>query len=48
MERQFLLSHLSHVAKEDTDNMTPFELDNWFELLKKRREEEQKAQQPKE
>ena len=47
MERQYLLGHFGHISKKDTDSMTPFELDNWFDILKKFREEEQKANQPK-
>jgi hypothetical protein len=43
MELQFVLSYNANVSKEDSDNMTPFELDNWFELLKKQRKLEEEA-----
>jgi hypothetical protein len=38
METQFVLSYYGKISKEDTDEMTPFELKNWFEFLKKQRE----------
>lgn len=40
MELQFVLAYQANVSKEDTDNMTPFELSNWFELLKKQKQVE--------
>lgn len=42
MEMQFVLSYLGHVSKTDSDEMTPFELQNWFKLLKKQKELEAK------
>jgi hypothetical protein len=38
MEKQFLLSYMGNISKVDSDEMTPFELNNWFELLKKQKE----------
>jgi hypothetical protein len=41
MELQFVLSYLGHISKEDSDNMTLFELKQWYEMLKKQRKLEQ-------
>ena len=41
MELQFVLSYAGNISKEDTDNMSLFELKNWFTLLKKQRQIEQ-------
>lgn len=38
MELQFLLSYLGNISKADSDEMTPFELNNWYEFLKKQKE----------
>lgn len=38
LELQFILSYLGNISKEDSDNMTPFELNNWYKLLKKQKE----------
>jgi hypothetical protein len=38
MEVQFILSYLGNISKTDSDNMTWFELNNWFSLLKKQKE----------
>jgi len=42
MELQFILSYLGNISKDDSDNMTPFELNNWYKLLKKQKELESK------
>lgn len=42
MEMQFVLSYLGNISKTDSDEMTPFELQNWFNLLKKQKELEAK------
>lgn len=42
METQFVLSYLGNISKKDSDEMTPFELNNWLNLLKKRKEAENK------
>lgn len=36
MELQFMLACECNVSKADSDNMTPFELNNWFNLWKKK------------
>lgn len=38
MEKQFILSYFANISKEDSDNMTPTELDRWIDLVKKRKE----------
>lgn len=38
MEKQFILSYFANISKEDSDNMTPTELDRWVDLVKKRKE----------
>ena len=38
MSTQFMLSYLGNISKADTDNMTPFELKNWFKLLQRQKE----------
>lgn len=38
MSDQFILAYLGNISKKDSDEMTPFELKNWFELLKKQKE----------
>lgn len=38
MSDQFMLAYLGNISKKDSDEMTPFELRNWFELLKKQKE----------
>lgn len=38
MSLQFMLAYLGNISKADSDNMTPFELRNWFNLLKKQKE----------
>lgn len=43
METQFILSYLGNISKMDSDEMTPFELQNWFNLLKKQKELEAKS-----
>lgn len=43
MEVQFMLSYLGNISKTDSDNMTWFELNNWFKLLKKQKEIENAA-----
>jgi len=45
MEMQFVLSYLGHVSKSDSDEMTWFEIHNWFKLLKKQKEAEAKRQE---
>ncbi len=35
MEKQFLLSYSGNISKADSDDMTPFELLSWVNLLKK-------------
>ena len=35
MELQFVLSYKGNISKQDSDEMTPFELGNWYEFLKK-------------
>lgn len=40
METQFVLSYYGHISKKDSDEMTLFELKNWYRLLKKQREME--------
>lgn len=42
MERQYLLSNVGHLTKQDTDNMSVFEIDNWFKILKDKVANEQK------
>jgi hypothetical protein len=37
MEIQFILSYLGNISKQDSDEMTIFELHNWFNLLKKQK-----------
>ena len=36
LELQFMLSYKANISKEDSDNMTPFEITNWFNMLKER------------
>lgn len=38
MSVQFTLAYMGHISKEDSDNMTPFELTNWYNMLKKQKE----------
>ena len=38
LELQFILSYLGNISKADSDEMTPFELTNWYRLLKKQKE----------
>lgn len=45
MEMQFVLSYMGHVSKQDSDEMTWFEINNWFKLLKKQKEIEAKRQE---
>ena len=45
MEMQFVLAYMGHVAKQDSDEMTWFEINNWFKLLKKQKEIEAKRQE---
>lgn len=45
MEMQFVLAYMGHVSKEDSDEMTWFEINNWFKLLKKQKEIEAKRQE---
>lgn len=47
MEMQFVLSYLGHISKTDSDDMTWFELQNWFKLLKKQKELEAKREAEK-
>lgn len=42
MEMQFVLSYMGHISKADSDEMTWFELNNWFKLLRKQKELESK------
>lgn len=37
MEIQFVLSYLGNISKEDSDEMTPFELKSWYNLMKKQK-----------
>lgn len=37
MEIQFILSYLGNISKQDSDEMTPFELKSWFNLIKKQK-----------
>lgn len=34
MSKQFVLSYAAHLSKADTDNMTPYELDIWLDMVK--------------
>lgn len=44
LELQFILSYLGNISKADSDEMTWFELNNWFKLLKKQKDiENQRA-----
>lgn len=44
LELQFILSYLGNISKADSDEMTWFELNNWFRLLKKQKDiENQRA-----
>lgn len=36
--RQFMLTYYTHMTKEDVDNMTPYELDQHYELLVRQKE----------
>lgn len=45
MEMQFVLSYMGHISKTDSDEMTWFELNNWFKLLKKQKEVELKSKE---
>lgn len=47
MEIQFILSYLGNISKKDSDDMTPFELDNWVRLLKKQKDLENKQENRK-
>jgi len=48
MELQFVLSYAANLSKKDTDEMTPFELNNWYKLLKKQKGIElEKIKEPK-
>lgn len=38
IETQFVLSYYGNVSKEDSDNMTPFELNEWYKLVKKQKQ----------
>ena len=38
LELQFMLSYFCNITKADSDEMTPFELKNWYRLLKKQKE----------
>jgi hypothetical protein len=38
METQFILSYLGNISKKDSDDMTPFELTNWYNFLKKQKD----------
>lgn len=47
LELQFMLAYKVGISKADTDNMTIFELQNWFNLLKERvRIEEESSNKP--
>lgn len=41
-QKQFLLSYLANVSKEDSDNMTIIEIDKWLDLLAEQLEKENK------
>lgn len=45
MEMQFVLAYLGHVSKNDSDEMTWFEINNWFKLIKQQKEIEAKRQE---
>jgi hypothetical protein len=38
IEMQFVLAYHSNISKEDSDNMTPFEIKNWYNFLQKQSE----------
>lgn len=38
LEMQFVLATYSNISTQDTDKMTPFEIENMFEFLKKKNE----------
>lgn len=40
METQFALAYYANVSKQDSDNMTPTELDNWHKILVERKTKE--------
>ena len=42
IEMQFVLSYMGNISKLDSDEMTWFELNNWFKLLRKQKELESK------
>jgi hypothetical protein len=44
METQFILSYMANVSKADSDEMTPYELNNWVEILKKQKDLEVKRE----
>lgn len=37
IEMQFVLSYHAHISKKDSDDMSIFELNNWYEFLKKQK-----------
>ena len=41
MELQFVLSYLGNISKFDSDEMTPFELRSWYNILKKQKAREE-------
>lgn len=45
IENRFALTYYTNLTKEDVDNMTKFEMDNWIQLLIERKDEERKAKE---
>jgi len=47
IEMQFVLSYHGHISKSDSDEMSIFELNNWYEFLKKQKEMDAESTQVK-